>query len=134
MLGEVLRQQRVEHGVDPFAVLEVRLPLAALADEAGSLGMRTGALVEGVDLELEPVVAELLEQMTLEQSRRLVGQPTAAKARVDREPLEPGDPARLVRDVEAEHPGRLSVQLDHEAPEAGRLRARALGLRAPLGP
>ena len=90
--------------------------------------MRARTLVEGVDLELEPVVAELGEQVPLEQARRLVGEPAAAKARVDREPLEPRDPAPLVRDVEAEHPGRLSVQLDHEAPEALRLGERALDL------
>src|SRR4051794_3586896 len=90
-LLEVLGEERVEDRVDPLAVLEIRLSFPALADEADALAVRAGALVEGVDLELQPVVAELLEQEPLEQPRRLVGEPAAAKARMDREPLEPGD-------------------------------------------
>ena len=76
---------------------QVRLPPEPLADEAGALGVRDGALVEGVDLELEPVEAELAEQVALEQPRRLVGEPAAAEVRVDREPAEPRDPVALVR-------------------------------------
>ena len=76
---------------------QVRLPPEPLADEAGALGVRDGALVEAVDLELEAVEAELAEQVALEEPRSLVGEPAAAEVGVDREPAEPRDPAALVR-------------------------------------
>src|SRR5260221_7520345 len=53
-----------------------------LADEARPLGVRDRALVEPVDLELEPVVAEVEDQVALEQARCLVRDPPAALLRV----------------------------------------------------
>jgi len=58
--------------------------------------MGTRTLVEGVDLHLQPVEAELLEQKPLEEPRRLVGEATAAKGGMNRETLEPRDPVALV--------------------------------------
>jgi hypothetical protein len=84
------------------------------------MGLR--ALVEAVDLELEPVVAEVEDQVPLEQPRGLVGETTAAEVRMHRERAEVRDPAALVGDLEAHQPGRLPVELDHEAAELLRLR------------
>jgi hypothetical protein len=38
-------------------------------------------LVEAVDLELEAVEAELVDEVTLEETRRLVGDPSPPEAR-----------------------------------------------------
>src|SRR5439155_1207155 len=73
----------------------------ALLDEAGPLGMALGALVEAVDLELEPVEAELEDQVPLEELRRPVGQPPAAKVGMHRERAQVGYPAAPVCDLEA---------------------------------
>ena len=43
--------------------------------------MALRALVEAVDLELDPVEAALVEQVPLEEPRRVVGEPAAAEAR-----------------------------------------------------
>ena len=79
--------------------------------------MGEGALVEGVDLELEAVEPELVEQVELEQARSLVGDPAAAKVGVNRQPAEVGDAAALVGACEAHRPGSLSVGLDDEHAE-----------------
>src|SRR6185312_9956720 len=133
-IGEILRDDRVEDGVDPVAVPEVRLALPPLAHEAGALGMRAGALVEGVDLELEPVVPELLEQKLLEEPSGLVREPATPEAWMHGEVLEAGDPIRLVRDVIAERSGPLAIQPDHEPAEGVRLGERALDLLEDLLP
>ena len=65
-LGEILLDDRVEHAVDPAVVVAIRLSLDALADVAGSLGMADCALVEAVDLQLEPVEAALADQVVLQ--------------------------------------------------------------------
>ena len=77
--------------------------------------MRDRALVEPVDLELEPVEAEPLEEVPDEQQRRLVRETAPAVVGVDGEPAEVRDPAAPVRAVEAHRPRPQSVDLDHEA-------------------
>src|SRR5579862_2501160 len=120
-LGEILLEQCVENRVDPLAVLEVRPALPTLPHVAGPFGVRLGALVEGVDLELEPAKVELVEQKSLEDPRRFVRDATASEARVHGDALDPGDPVALARDAEAERAGSLTVDLDHEAAERVRL-------------
>jgi len=67
------------HGVhDPGNVGTVIRSAHAFADESGALGMALCALVEAVDLELQPVVAEVVDQVPLEEARGLVG----AEARI----------------------------------------------------
>jgi hypothetical protein len=58
-----------------------------------------------------------VEQVALEETRCLVGDPAAAEFGVDREPAEPRHATALVRDGEAHRPGAFAVDLDHEAPE-----------------
>src|SRR5581483_10345770 len=127
-LRQILREQRVEDRVDPLAFPEIGAPLPPLPHVADPVGVGAGALVEGVDLELEPVEAELVEQEALELPRRVVRDPPAAEARVDGEALDPRDPVPLVRDVKAERARRLAVDLDHEAAERLRLGERPLDL------
>src|SRR5581483_6631757 len=57
-LLEVLPSQSEEHPVDPLAVPQIGAALHALAHEAGALCVGDRAVVEAVDLELEPVVVE----------------------------------------------------------------------------
>ena len=98
--------QSVEHAVDPLAVAAVRLPLDALADEARALRVPHRALVEAVDLELEPVVAELVDEVALEEAGGGVGDPAAAEVRVDREPAEPATRLRLFETAKPIAPAR----------------------------
>ena len=67
---EVLGDERVEDAVDPAVAAAVRLPLDALADEARALRVPLRPLVEAVDLELDPVEAELVDQVALEAAGR----------------------------------------------------------------
>ena len=82
------RMTRVHDAVDPLVAAQVRLALHALLDPAGALGVPLRALVEAVDDHLEPVVAEVEDQVPLEEARGLVGEAAAAEARVDREAAE----------------------------------------------
>ena len=50
----------------------------AFANKTGALGMPLCPLVEAVDLELKAVIPEVAEEMTLQQTRGLVGQAAAA--------------------------------------------------------
>src|ERR671929_803565 len=97
---EILPQQPVEHAVDPVAVPPVRPPPDALADEADPLRVAHRPLVEAVDLELEPVVVEVEEQVPVEHLRRLVRQAPPAEVRMQREPIQMRDPAPAVRHLE----------------------------------
>ena len=63
--------------------------------------MPNGTLVEAVALELQPVEAEVVEQVTLQLPRRFVGDPTAAEIRMRRKTAKIRDLAALVRDVES---------------------------------
>src|SRR6185312_11986026 len=125
---QILSDQPVDHAVDPRAVPVVRLSAYAFADEARALRVPLGPLVEAVDLELQPVKAELVDQVLLEEARRLVGEPPAAEVGMHRQGAEVRDPAPRVRDLEAHQAGRLAVGLDHEAAELLRLGLRALDL------
>src|SRR5581483_4402803 len=127
---EVLAHEAEEHAVVPAAVPPVRLPLDALTDEADALGVAHRPLVEAVALELEPVVAEDVEELPLEEPSGLVGQPAAAEIRVDRQPLALRDARVTAGDMEAERPCAaprpVLLDLDHEASEVPRLGVRAL--------
>ncbi len=107
---------------------EVRATLDALADEPRTLGVSLRALVEAVDLELEPVVAKLEKQVALKKPGRLVGSTTTAERRHDREPADASDAAALVHTLEAHRTCALAADLDDEAAERLGLRERALHL------
>ena len=53
-------------------------------------------LVEAVDLELDPVEAALVDQVALEEPRRVVGEPAAAEGGMDGEAADVDDPATPV--------------------------------------
>jgi hypothetical protein len=117
---QILAKHPEEHTIDPLAVPPIRLTTDALADESGTFRVLDRAYVESVALELQTVVVELDEQVALEKPRGSVGEPAAAKGRVNSEAAEVRDAAPPVRDVEAEHaggaPAPLVVDLDHESP------------------
>src|ERR687885_973961 len=129
---EILPQQPVEHAVDPVAVPPVGPSPNALADEADPLRMAHRPLVEAVDLELQPVVVEVEEEVPVEHARRLVGHPTAAVIRMHGEPVEVRDPAAAVRHLERHAAGEPPavagpvVDLDHKASVVVRLPQRPL--------
>ena len=75
---QFLGEQAEEDAVRPLAVPPVRAATDALADEPGPLGMADRALVEAVDLQLEPVVAEVTDEVQLEQACGLVRHPATA--------------------------------------------------------
>src|SRR6266511_1636835 len=129
---EIFRDQAVHHAVHPLAVALVGLAADALPNEPGPLGVAQGSLVEAVDLELEPVVAQVEEEVALEEARRPVREPPAAEVGVDRQRAEVRDPAATVGDLEAHRAGAppfaLLLHLDQEAPELLRLRLRAVDL------
>src|SRR6266542_1474333 len=122
---EIVRDQTVDHAVHPIAVALVGLAADALLNEPGPLGVAQGSLVEAVDLELEPVVAQLEEEVALEEARRPVREPPATEVGVDRQ-------RAAVGEVEAHQPRTVPVaavlDLDHEAAELLRLRLGALDL------
>src|SRR6476659_6669606 len=128
LLREVLPQEREHDRVDPITMPEVGLALHAFPHEAGTLGVGQRPLVEGVDLELEPVVTEVQEHVPLELTCRFVGDAAPSKGRLDGETLEPRDLRAAVRDLEAHGPHSLAVRLDHEAAEVLRLGIGALDL------
>ena len=113
-------------------VPQVGAPLHSLADETRPLRVGNRPLVEAVDLELEPVVVEIEDQVPLDQLRRRVSQPPAAEVRVNGKPLEERDAAPAVADLESERPRRAPLatffDLDQEAAELLRLRKRAVDL------
>src|SRR6266536_1052917 len=129
---EIFRDQAVHHAVHPLAVALVGLAADALPNEPGPLGVAQGSLVEAVDLELEPVVAQLEEEVALEEARRPVREPPATEVGVDRQRAEVRDPAAAVGEVEAHQPRTVPVaavlDLDHEAAELLRLRLVGLDL------
>jgi hypothetical protein len=94
-------------------------------------------LVEAVHDHLEPVVAELEDEMSLKEAGGGVGEAATAKTRVDREAAEARDAAARVAARERERSGALAVDLDDEA--ALRLRILVLsrelfGNRLPVEP
>src|SRR5579859_3384898 len=117
LLRELVLQHREEHRVLPLVVFQVRLPLHALAYVADAFGVRDRTLVEPVDLQLEPVEAELAEHMPLEQPRDLVADLAAAEARVHREPPALDDPVPLAHHPVRGAARRLAVDLGDEPAE-----------------
>src|SRR6185436_15931573 len=111
---EILLDDRVERPVDPAVPLTVRLSLDALEDVARSLRVALGALVEAVDLELEPVEAALADQVVLQEPRCLVGEPAAAEVGVDRDAAQVRDAAARVRLLPEHRACPLAVELDYE--------------------
>src|ERR687888_2388752 len=93
---EVLPQQPVEHAVDPVTVPPVGAPPDTLADEADPLRVAHRPLVEAVDLELQPVVVEVEEEVPVEHPRRLVRHAATAEIGMHREPEQVRDPAAAV--------------------------------------
>src|SRR5581483_5755647 len=122
---EILGHEPVEDAVDPTAVASVRLPAHPFPDEADALGEALRALVEAVDLELEPVVAEHAEQLVAQEPRRLGGDASAAVTRVDGEAGELRDPAASVHGRELDNADALTGALDDEEAELSRLAQRA---------
>jgi len=129
---EVLGDEAEEDAVDPLAVAEVGLSPHALAGEAGPLGVHQRALVEAVHLQLEPVEAEIVDEVPLEEPRRLVRDPAPAEVRVHGEPAQVRDPAAQVRALEAHRSRAHAVHLDQEDAERVWLLLRALYLGADL--
>src|SRR5439155_20615418 len=109
---QLFLQQREEHGVLPFAVLQVRPSLHALAHVAAGVGMRERTLVEAVDLQLDAVEVEVDEQVALERTCALDADPASAEARMDGEATRLGDAVALVDAVERDTAGALAVRLD----------------------
>src|SRR5215210_8003326 len=107
---------------------EIGLALDAFAHEACSLGVSHRPFVESVDLELQPVVAELVEEMPLKEPGGLVGNAPAAKGGMNCEPLQVCDLRPTVPELEAQHTRALAVHLDHEPPVFPRLGFRAFDL------
>ena len=103
------------------------------------------ALVEAVDLELQPVEAEVDQEVALQQPRRVVADAAAAEVRVHGEPADVRDAGAAVDELEVDRAGALAVDLDHEEPERvglaaenarsarGRRRARAAATAARNG-
>src|SRR5215211_1070655 len=101
---------------------------AGRANLEAAFGVRLCALVEAVDLHLQAVVAEVEQQVALELTRGLVGDPAAAEVGVDGKAAEVRDSAAPVCHLEAHRTGALAVDLDHEPPEILELGERALDL------
>ena len=125
---EILGDEPVQDAVDPLVVAPVGLAANTLAREAGALGVAHRALIEGVDLELDAMEAQLVQKMALELPRGLVRDPPAPEVGVDREPAQVCDPAAPVRPLEAHRPCAFAAHLDDEHPERVRLRGRPLDL------
>src|SRR6267378_5126132 len=102
---QLLLQQRKEHGVLPFAVLQVRPSLRALAHVAAGLGMCERTLVEAVDLQLDAVEVEVDEQVALECACALDADPAAAEVGMDGEATRLCDAVALIDAVERDTAG-----------------------------
>src|SRR5438094_4255990 len=85
-IGEILGDDTVEDPVGPAVAVAVGLATHTLARVPRKLRMPLSALVEAVDLELEPVEPEIDDQVALEQACRLDPDPPAAEPRIDGEP------------------------------------------------
>src|ERR1041384_1563274 len=90
--------------------------------------MADRALVDAVAGELEAVIAELVEEVALQEARCVVRDPPAAKRRMHGEATEVGDAMQLAPLLEAHDAGPLAVDLDHETSKSVRLGQRAFHL------
>jgi hypothetical protein len=77
---------------------------------------------------LEPVIAEVLDEVPLQQERGRVRDATAAEVRMDGELLEVRDPRPSVLGLEAHDTRTNAVDLDHEPAVRGRIGIRPLDL------
>jgi GNAT superfamily N-acetyltransferase len=77
-------EDRHDGGVDPVVFPAQRVTQHALGHEADLLVHPAGARVEGVDLERDPVHAELLEAVADDHPRRLGAEPTVAARGAER--------------------------------------------------
>ncbi len=118
-----------ERAVDPAAVTPISLSPHTLAEKADTFGVPLRPIVEPVDLELEPVVAEIQNEMPLQEARGLVGHALPTEVRMDGQALEVSDPRTAVLLLEAQHTCAGAVQLDDEAAVRRRLTLRSLDLR-----
>ena len=89
------------------------------------MALRT--LVEAVDLELDPVEATLADQLVLQETCGVVGQPAAAEVGMDRDPARVRDPAADVRPLPEHRARSVPVQLDDEQPALLRVALELLG-------
>src|SRR5439155_21322209 len=117
-----------EHCVLPLAVTQVSPSLDALAHETDALRMTDRGVVEAVAGELEPVIAELAQQVALEQTRALVGDPTPAEGRMYGKDLELRDAVHVARLAKAHRPRALAVKIEDQSAEPLGLAQRALDL------
>ena len=128
-LLEVFADDAVHHAVDPLALAHVRLALHAFLDPTGAFGVALRPLVEPVDGHLETVVAEVEDEVALEEPRALVGESASAEGRVHGEAAAARDPVPRADAVERERPRGRAVELDDEA--AGRVGILVLPLELP---
>ena len=117
-----------QHTVDPVTMPPVRASAHSLADEAAPFSMSQRPGVEAVDLELQPVVAEIAHEVLLEQARGIVGDAPAAERRMDSQSLEVRDARAAVRQLESHCTGTFAVDVDHEPAEVVRLALRSFDL------
>ena len=89
--------------------------------------MADRSLVEAVDLQLDPVVAALADQVVLEQARGVVGEVSTAEVRMDRDPADVRDPAADVPPLPEQRTGAVAVQLDDEQAALLRVALELLG-------
>jgi phosphoribosylformylglycinamidine synthase len=119
---EIISHEREQRTIGPDAVSPVGLTPDAFVLETDTLRVSLRTLVEAVDLELEPVVAEILKEMALQLARRFVGHALPAVVRMDCETLEMSDPRATVFHLEAHRARTSAVHLDDEAAVRRRIR------------
>jgi hypothetical protein len=125
---EIISHEREERAVGPGAVTPVGPSPHALVQKADALGVSLRPFVETVDLELEPVVAEIPNEMALQQSGRVVGHALPTVVRMDCETLEVSNPRTAVLHLEAHYARTSTVHLDHEAPVRSGILSRPFDL------
>ena len=100
----------------------------SLPDEPDPLEVPQRALVEAVDLELDAVVVEVEDKMADEQPGGRVGEAAPAERGVEHDPVEVGDAAAAIGDLERQDSGAPVVHLDDEAAVVAGLQLRAAHL------
>ena len=100
---------------------EIGPPLHAFAHESDALGVPDRRFVEPVTRELEPVKAELEQEIALKQPSGLVGDAAATKVGMNCEHFELGDAVGFADRVVAHGAGARSVDFDDHAPKPRRL-------------
>jgi hypothetical protein len=127
-LPQLFAKEPEQNRVLPLAVTQIRLPLDALLHVPDPLRVCDRALVEAVDLQLDPVEPEVDQEVPLELAGRLVAETTTSEAGREREAAGLGDSVPLVDAVEGDGAGALAVDLDDEPAERLGLVRRVLDL------